>query len=171
MNNIKNTEKIIEAVLKKFIVLKQLINRHLKSIDGLESFNDNGFNDKLEFKQRVKDSVNYKKDVCDNLLSDVKNNCQIMLSHIVFDDEESFIDDIKNFNFLGTYFDFKQLYTNAKNDTLKYVEDNKTEYKTLVIGNYSLVKCIKKCTQCYINTLEQGLEYVKQSGTEITLNK
>ena len=68
MEDVEQFEKYINARLARFKSLLSLINRYINKIEKLENFNDSGFNQKLNFKERVIQNVKNKK-----VLNEIKN--------------------------------------------------------------------------------------------------
>ena len=161
MDRIVDFKRINEIRLIRYSALLKQVDIVIKEIENIKSFNDNGFNDKPDFKQAVLQNIKNKEQTCEKLLHDAKNNAQIMLGHIMFDDINVVTNNFAGFNFLGTYNDFKELLNATKNYIKKYINENKTEYKTLVLGNLKVIKCLKKCINCYTNVFDATRDYVE----------
>ena len=161
MDKIESFKKITEVRCIRYNFLLRKIDGIISEIERIKAFNDNGFKNNPEFKKTVQDNVKSKEQTCKKLLHDAKINSQILLESVMFDDSvEDVIDTFSEFNFLENYNCFKELLFATHDYIFKFVNENKTEYKTLVLGNFKVIKYLKKCTNCYANVLNTTSEYL-----------
>ena len=99
MDRIVDFKRINEIRFIRYSALLKQVDIVIKEIENIKSFNDNGFNDKPDFKQAVLQNIKNKEQTCEKLLHDAKNNAQIMLSHIMFDDINVVTNNFAGFNF------------------------------------------------------------------------